>query len=451
MIRNKIIAFSLPIFVCIMTHKASGQESGIKFTEPTTWEEILSIAKKQHKNVFIDVFATWCVPCKEMDAQVFSRRDVGEYFNKNFVSFKVQMDSTKSDNARVQSFRRDSKQLAKKFAIRGYPTYLFLNENGDLLYKGLGATGAMTFLSIGRAASDPNVSFESLRKEYQAGLKDYQKLIFLADMAYSIEEKKLGDSVSYELAGIFDKFTKKEILSEKILRFYSKHTSLIKSSDKVFEMMYENPQNIDLITNLDKPWAWSGVEEIIQKEEIHSKIFSSENKPILNPPNWDKFSTSILNRYPKASAEKLILNEKVAYYPAINDLVSYAKNWSIWIESNFPKDRYGLFVITNMPAWNLIHLTAEKEAFVEALKWCDLYISKYPSPEDTNQVLDTKACILYLLGRKEEAIKQEEEGLKNAEQLLKESGKPRGFFVNEYSENLEKMRKGLPLWTIKSK
>ena len=93
-------------------------EDGIQFSHGT-WKEILSQAKKENKLVFIDVYTSWCGPCKKMVAEVFQRKEIGTLFNASFVNYKI--DAEKGEGI----------EIAKKFGVRSFPTYLFVNGDGD--------------------------------------------------------------------------------------------------------------------------------------------------------------------------------------------------------------------------------------------------------------------------------------------------------------------------------
>ena len=64
------------------------EEKGIQFFKGT-WKELLTEAKKQNKPIFVDVYTTWCRPCKVLDKDVFPSEKVGEFYNKNFINYKI--------------------------------------------------------------------------------------------------------------------------------------------------------------------------------------------------------------------------------------------------------------------------------------------------------------------------------------------------------------------------
>ncbi len=81
---------------------------------------LLDQAKTERKPVFIDFYADWCIPCKELDHKTFSDKTVVEE-SKRFVSLKMNT-TQRSDFV---------KGVENKFHIRGVPTVLFFNRNGD--------------------------------------------------------------------------------------------------------------------------------------------------------------------------------------------------------------------------------------------------------------------------------------------------------------------------------
>ena len=64
------------------------QNNGVKFIEDKPLSDVLAQAGKANKYAFVDVYATWCGPCKYMTSQVFPQAAAGDYFNKTFVNAK---------------------------------------------------------------------------------------------------------------------------------------------------------------------------------------------------------------------------------------------------------------------------------------------------------------------------------------------------------------------------
>ena len=84
----------------------------------------LAQARGEGKPLMVDVFATWCSPCKRLDEEVFSRADVA-HASRAFIPVKVDGDK--------------HPDVLKKFAISGYPTILFLSLQGQEIHRVRGA------------------------------------------------------------------------------------------------------------------------------------------------------------------------------------------------------------------------------------------------------------------------------------------------------------------------
>ena len=83
-------------------------------------DEILERASREDKPVFIDFYADWCAPCKELDANTFSAPEVIER-SREFNMLKV--DLTTADDPQAE-------RLRQKYQVRGVPTLVFLRPDG---------------------------------------------------------------------------------------------------------------------------------------------------------------------------------------------------------------------------------------------------------------------------------------------------------------------------------
>ena len=83
------------------------------------WEEsfeaAMQRAKAEGKPLMVDVYATWCGPCKLMDKEVYTDPDVIAQ-SQNWVSVKI--DGEKRPD------------VAQAYNVTGYPTILFVENSG---------------------------------------------------------------------------------------------------------------------------------------------------------------------------------------------------------------------------------------------------------------------------------------------------------------------------------
>jgi len=106
--------------------------------------EALEAQKKVPKKIIMDVYTSWCGPCKLLDKNTFGNKDVIKFVNNNYYPVKFNAEGTESityqdftyTNPNYQEDRkgRNSQHLlANALKISGYPTIVFFKENGDLI------------------------------------------------------------------------------------------------------------------------------------------------------------------------------------------------------------------------------------------------------------------------------------------------------------------------------
>ena len=81
------------IFVLMLALGTGAAQAQVKFETKST-DAVREMAVKQGKLVFIDLYADWCPPCRAMEREVFSRKDVGEFMDQRFVAAKYDTDKT---------------------------------------------------------------------------------------------------------------------------------------------------------------------------------------------------------------------------------------------------------------------------------------------------------------------------------------------------------------------
>lgn len=145
------------------------------------WTELLTEAKQKNKIVFVDVYTAWCGPCKLMEKNVFSDDQVGKYYNENFICYKL--DGEKGEGP----------EIVKKYGIKGYPTCLYLDGDGKLLYRFSGAKDVDEFLG---EANKVNLcadfgGWEKMESAYNNGSNDINLLKAYYKLCPQYEKKKV--------------------------------------------------------------------------------------------------------------------------------------------------------------------------------------------------------------------------------------------------------------------
>jgi thiol-disulfide isomerase/thioredoxin len=425
---NKI----LYLLIILSFSSYESDDKGIKFKEGS-WSEILNEANKQNKLIFIDIYATWCGPCKIMSAKVFTVNNIGEKFNKSFVNYKI--DAEKGEGI----------ELAKKYAIRAYPTYLFVNGNGELVYRAMGSMPAEKFMIEADKALLAGKTYKAsddLDKEYKAGKRN-------PDFLYEyLKQKSLNGG---ENTALLDEYLKaipaSQYKTEKVLALIAENIGTIES--KAFIILRDALDRYLNMTVSQQKYVLIGLSKA--KRNTFKKAVDSRDKALLeglidavhatsyseagfvaeekqfrleyakithDGNNFKKIATKEAAKLMAKTSEDLAaetqlkimnfkqgareknLNESTPQFKMILDNLTYIAQKS----TSFQLNEY---------AWGYVQMIKNEKDLEEAIKWSERAIELIESPEN----LDTYAILLSKLGRKKEAIKAEKKAIKLAKKV----------------------------------
>ena len=358
----------LVLWVSICTLSLTAQ--GIKFEENQDLNVALAKAKAEDKLVFIDAYAEWCGPCKVMARDIFPQKEVGDYFNAHFVNLKLDME--KGDNVAI----------SKKYEVKAYPTYLFLNGDGELVHKGLGSMPADKFIEIAKVAADSENNFAALTRKIQNGdrsLATSQK--YLTQSPYDKGNGALVDSY-------FQTLNRNDVLTEENWKLFSQFVDDVDSPSYQYFL-----QNRAIISNL------------IGKDKVDDKISKTMTVIYNEKPEKAELLKSIdpaLFAKAKARVDMMQSYGKFRQTPTDKDLwnqfttalaVYMADNTSTSEMNNFAK-----VVADNYKAFN------DKKALKNALGWVK---KAHEIAPERGYIASTYARLLKESGKTKDAGKME--------------------------------------------
>jgi len=180
-------SFQLGIALLLISLTINAQ-TGIKFKH-INWAEVQEEAKSENKMIFIDCYTTWCGPCKKLSKEIFPQEIVGEYFNENFISIKVDME------------KGEGIELRNKFKVNAFPTMLFISKEGKEIHRIVGYFAADKLIAQAKKAKQ-NVGLSSFVDRYNNGERSQEFLMKYISVLSHINNKK-------ELSKIIDEYMSK--------------------------------------------------------------------------------------------------------------------------------------------------------------------------------------------------------------------------------------------------
>lgn len=343
------------------------QAQGIAFFKGT-FAEAQAEAKAEGKIIFMDAYAEWCGPCKRMARDVFPTKAAGDFFNENFINVKMDME------------KGEGRALAQKYGVRSYPTLLFLDYTGAVVYETKGARrDAKGLIQVGEQALKPSkISLNLLQNKWKKGERDAPFLKEYISVLSAFKEDNT-DALSAYLKTLSEE-DKKE---ESIVRFIFKNTNTALSPGMKFIKA-----NKSLIkANLGEEAFNRKINSIVN--ESVSEAAKTKNLALLNEAK-DLLSTFKPEAYKK---QQNFIDLK--YFATVKDWNAYDKAVTKYLKKYEKRND----VAYNKVAWNYYMNINDTKKLAKAEKWMQAAVKTNNSYQNNL----TQAYLLYKMKRFSEA------------------------------------------------
>lgn len=357
---------------------------GIKF-EDSNFAAILAKAKKENKLVFIDAYASWCGPCKLMVKNIFPLKTVGDYYNGHFINAKIDME------------KGEGIGLAKKYNVKAFPTYLFINGDGEEVHRTLGYVEENDFIQFAKDAGDPNKRLTSLKQKFENGEKDPEFLKNLAGLTLYNDAEFSGK--------VLDRyFQSKESLDQEDIQMLLAGTQ--SSESPLYKIFKARKADIVKVIG-DK---YDKFDKNINLNGILKKSYNADTK------TWNDtyFMTESQKFLTKEEAEKTLKRVKASRALKDKDIATYEK---------LTLDLYKEYAAAsseelNSLAWNFFENVNTKSSLEKAVAWAQESVKKDQNYANT----DTLANLYNKVGDKKNAKMWAEKSIELAKSTGQDSG-----------------------------
>lgn len=335
-------------------------EGLIHFHDTTsgTWSDMKTLAAQQQKLIFIDAYTDWCSWCKVMDKETFSDPGVADVMNKKFINVRYEMET---------GF---GMQMAAKYRVSGFPTFLVFSPDGKLVYRILGYLKSKEFLEQIEKALDPS------RQEHLAGITPEMDPGFPEFYMASFGKKQTRlrpDSATVNTYLASQKNLAVEVPFSVASRFYP-----------LLEPRYKQ-YLIDHYDTLSALYGRSDLESVAS-QHVRGKLsqaIAQKSEPMLDEV------LALSSKYFPESSKEAALAYRTQFYAGTKQWGKFADEVDRGIASKL-LDENGL----NNVSWTVYERCDEKPVIERAASWMKVAVAKAPR----YMFLDTYAAVLFKKG-----------------------------------------------------
>lgn len=373
----------LPLFLIINLMYA--QNNSIDFRDFDSEMQIFNKAKKENKFVFVVLHYKGCGYCRLMEKNVFTDKNVIEYFNNNFISLSLDID--KYDLG---------KHFKAKAKVRSFPTSLFYNKDGVLVHKYSGYQDAEEFIktaSLSRDSIKNMLFYESKIKTGNYTINDLTEYL-----AINIDCSSKDSLISNYLTNISEeeKYNNStwQLLTTNVRTYHSKWFDYIVNHEQDFRNTIDGLKVDSFLVQNWSFMVWRYALTLSWKNKIAEK---KEELRVLNHSLYDKIITH---------ADFMIALERFAYRKKNN------ARWNTLIEqaNKYINSTNYEWANLNRAAWQISENYKsfnDSIGLVIGLKCAEKSIAYNRNWNNLN----TYSCLKYLKGEKGKAIEIIKEAL----------------------------------------
>lgn len=241
-----------------------------------SWQEAKAKAKEEGKDIFVDIYTTWCGPCKKMAKEVFSQKKVGDFVNHHFIALSLDAE------------KESQHGFFKSFKANAYPTYYWLDADGNLYDTQSGYYPADEFIKLSKQAIQSKLpgQYADARAKWQQGDRSVE---FVEHFLYDVMSKVYPDSVRPYLNHFLGSLSSEQLASAKIGRLLQDFTYTIRR-DSVWQTlvtyndvyqkqlgnsfgkkMYMNLVRVPLVTSRENAGEYDKQRAILSETEFPNK------------------------------------------------------------------------------------------------------------------------------------------------------------------------------------